>query len=90
MTLDSRHPSVVEAIRHGQIDLVLSIQKDSTEEELTNDYIIRREAVDHDVALITNRHRLPCVWPRLLPGCRSTINDLAAKSWAEFTDAAET
>ena len=87
MPLDSRHPSVVEAIRHGQIDLVLSIQKDSTAEELTNDYIIRREAVDHDVALITNRQ----VAMRLAEAlARVQINDLAAKSWAEYTDAAET
>ena len=85
--LDNRKPGVVEAIRGGQIDLVLNIPKDSTEDELTNDYIIRREAVDHDVALITNRQ----VAMRLAEAlARLEIKDLRARSWAEYTDATET
>ena len=37
-----------------EIDLVINIPKNTQEEELTNDYIIRRKAVDFGVNLITN------------------------------------
>src|SRR5262249_22670801 len=53
--LDGRKPSAADAIREGRIDLVLNIPKDDTEDELTNDYIIRREAANYKVPLITNR-----------------------------------
>ena len=35
------------------VDLVVNIPKNASEEELTNDYTIRRAAVDHGVPLIT-------------------------------------
>ena len=84
--LDNREPSVVDAIRQEQIDLVLNIPKDSSEDELTNDYIIRREAVDHDVPLITNRQ----VAMRLAEAlARMGESDLKVKSWAEYASAVE-
>ena len=79
--LDRRKPSAVDAIRGGTIDLVLNIPKDDTEDELTNDYIIRREAVDYNVPLITNRQtamRLAEALSRVDP------EDLQIKSWREY------
>ena len=52
--LDDGKPNAIEIIRSGSIDLVVNIPKDATERELTNDYRIRRAAVDHGVPLITN------------------------------------
>jgi carbamoyl-phosphate synthase large subunit len=47
-------PNSLELIRSGQVDLVINIPKDASDEELTNDYAIRRAAVDHGIPLITN------------------------------------
>jgi len=41
-------------LRSGKLDLVINIPKNYQEEELTNDYMIRREAVDFGIPLITN------------------------------------
>lgn len=53
--LNSKHPNAIDLIKSGQVDLVINIPKNYQEEELTNDYIIRRTAVDFKVPLITNR-----------------------------------
>ena len=37
-----------------RIDLVINIPKNYREDELTNDYLIRRRAVDFGIPLITN------------------------------------
>ncbi len=52
--LDKKSPNVVEYISSGKLDLVINIPKNFQEEELTNDYTIRRNAVDFAVPLITN------------------------------------
>jgi carbamoyl-phosphate synthase large subunit len=52
--LDGGEPNAVEIIRERKVDLVINIPKDFRKEELTNDYIIRRAAVDFAVPLITN------------------------------------
>lgn len=52
--LDKKSPNVLEYIGARKIDLVINIPKNYQEEELTNDYIIRRNAVDFGVPLITN------------------------------------
>ena len=41
-------------ISEGKIDFVINIPKNYEEEELTNDYLIRRRAIDFAVPLITN------------------------------------
>ncbi|MBN1389026.1 MAG: carbamoyl-phosphate synthase (glutamine-hydrolyzing) large subunit [Candidatus Thermoplasmatota archaeon] len=52
--LEKTSPNSVDHIRDGRIGLVINIPKSNEEEELSNDYIIRRTAVDNDVPLITN------------------------------------
>ncbi len=44
--LSGEKPNVLDLLRSGKIDLVINIPKNYQEEELTNDYIIRRTAVD--------------------------------------------
>lgn len=53
--LNHKHPNAIDLIKSDQVDLVINIPKNYQEEELTNDYIIRRTAVDFKVPLITNR-----------------------------------
>jgi carbamoyl-phosphate synthase large subunit len=52
--LEKASPNVLEYLQGGKIDLVINIPKTFQEEELTNDYLIRRRAVDLGVPLITN------------------------------------
>ncbi|MEA3558800.1 MAG: carbamoyl-phosphate synthase (glutamine-hydrolyzing) large subunit [Candidatus Thermoplasmatota archaeon] len=44
----------LDFIKDGKIGLVINIPKNNEEEELSNDYLIRRTAVDNNVPLITN------------------------------------
>ncbi len=52
--LEKSSPNVLEYLQGGKIDLVINIPKTFQEEELTNDYLIRRRAVDLGIPLITN------------------------------------
>lgn len=47
-------PNTVELIRQRVVDLVINIPKDLSATELSNDYQIRRSAVDYNIPLITN------------------------------------
>ncbi|MBN2325033.1 MAG: carbamoyl-phosphate synthase (glutamine-hydrolyzing) large subunit [Spirochaetes bacterium] len=79
--LEQQSPNTVEYIREGKIDLVINIPKNFQEDELTNDYIIRRSAVDFDVPLITNlqlARRFVEAFARKKPA------DLQVKSWQGY------
>ena len=47
-------PNVLDCLTQRQFDLVINIPKSHDEEELTNDYLIRRRAVDCNIPLITD------------------------------------
>ena len=53
--LNSKGSGAMELIKSKAIELVINIPKNFQEEELTNDYLIRRAAVDYKIPLITNR-----------------------------------
>ena len=52
--LEKGVPNSLDYIREGRIGLVINIPKSNEEEEITNDYLIRRTAVDCAVPLLTN------------------------------------
>jgi carbamoyl-phosphate synthase large subunit len=52
--LDDRPDSAIDVIKSHKVDLVINIPKTYQKEELTNDYLIRRAAVDFGVPLLTN------------------------------------
>ncbi len=52
--LDEKPNSAIDVIKKRQVDLVINIPKHYQKEELANDYLIRRAAVDFDVPLLTN------------------------------------
>ncbi len=78
--LTGKKPNVIEFLESGKIDLVINIPKNYQEEELTNDYIIRRRAVDFAIPLFTN---LQLARRFVEAISRKTLKDLAIKSWAE-------
>ena len=79
--LEDKRPNVLDLLRSGKIDLVINIPKNYQEEELTNDYIIRRTAVDFTIPLFTNvqlaRRFVEAI-------SRKSIADLQIKSWREY------
>jgi len=79
--LDKQQPNTIEYIKSGKIDLVINIPKNYQEEELTNDYIIRRAAVDYAVPLITNI-QLAMRFTESIS--RKSLDDLQIKSWKEY------
>ena len=79
--LEKESPNVVSYIEEGKIDLVINIPKNAQEEELTNDYIIRRKAVDFGVSLITNIQLAERFAETL---ASKSLKDLKIKSWDEY------
>ncbi len=74
-------PQALDLLREHKIDMVVNVPKDLTAGELTNGYMIRRAAVDHNVTLITN--------PRLAAAfinafCSMTLDDITIRSWSEY------
>jgi carbamoyl-phosphate synthase large subunit len=79
--LEKKSPNITSYLAEKKIDLVVNIPKNFQEEELTNDYIIRRKAVDFGIPLITNLQ----VAQRLAEAVYSkSIQDLKIKSWQEY------
>lgn len=78
---EKQSPNTIELIRSREVDLVVNIPKDLSPDELNNDYMIRRSAVDYNVPLITNA-RLASAF--ILAFCKLSIDDLAIKSWEEY------
>ena len=76
-----KSPNAYELIRSRQIDLVINIPKNLSQEELDNDYTIRRAAVDFNVPLITNA-RLASAF--IYAMARYRLEDLRIKSWSEY------
>ncbi len=78
---ENKEPNTLSHISDGKIDLVINIPKNIEKEELDNDYLIRRQAVDFNVPLITNLQ----VAKRLIESMqRTSLDDLKIKSWDEY------
>ncbi|MEW6381606.1 MAG: carbamoyl-phosphate synthase (glutamine-hydrolyzing) large subunit [bacterium] len=79
--LSGEKPNILDYLTGGKIDLVINIPKNFQEDELTNDYIIRRKAVDFAIPLFTNiqlaRRFADAV-------CKKSVKDLQIKSWSEY------
>jgi carbamoyl-phosphate synthase large subunit len=78
---ENKKPNTLDYIKNKLIDLVINIPKDLTSSELSNDYTIRRSAVDFNIPIITNA-RLASAF--LLAVCNLKIEDIAIKSWDEY------
>jgi carbamoyl-phosphate synthase large subunit len=79
--LDGGSPNAVDYIKQRKVDLVINIPKHFQKEELTNDYIIRRTAVDFGVPLITNRQLAERLTEALE---RVPIDQLKVRSWRMY------
>ena len=79
--LDGGAPNALDVLREQRVDLVVNIPKNDRPDELTNGYMIRRNAVDYNVPLITNRQlamRFIEAIARLEP------SEIHTKAWADY------
>jgi len=79
--LEKRDPNILDYLAAKRVDLVINIPKNSQEEELTNDYIIRRRTVDLGIPLITNIQLAQRLAEALT---RKRFDDLHVKSRGEY------
>jgi carbamoyl-phosphate synthase large subunit len=78
---EDKQPNTLEYLKNKMIDLVINIPKDLTKSELSNDYMIRRSAVDYNIPLITNA-RLASAF--IIAFCKMSIDEISIKSWDEY------
>lgn len=79
---DAGVPSALDAIEQQRVDLVINVPKSFEDEELTNDYLIRRKAVDYEASLFTNIQAANLFVEALVT--LDPENDLLAKPWGEY------
>ncbi len=79
--LENKEPNALSYIANGRIDLVINIPKNIEKEELDNDYLIRRKAIDFNVPLITNLQLAKRFVEAIY---RTSHKDLKVKSWDEY------
>jgi carbamoyl-phosphate synthase large subunit len=74
-------PNTLDYIKERKIDLVVNIPKNLSKTELTNDYTIRRSAIDFNIPLITNA-RLASAFIHAF--CGIARDEISLKSWEEY------
>ena len=79
--LEGKSPNALDLIRERKVDLVVNIPKDASDEELENDYNIRRSAVDHGIPLVTNIQLAERLASAL---CEKDLESLEIRSWDEY------
>jgi carbamoyl-phosphate synthase large subunit len=76
-----RSPNVLQHLQERAVDLVINIPKNSAEDELANDYLIRRKAADFGIPLITNIQ----LAQRFVEAIsKKSLAELRIKSWQEY------
>ncbi|MDR2962068.1 MAG: carbamoyl-phosphate synthase large subunit [Bacteroidales bacterium] len=74
-------PNTLDYIKEREIDLVVNIPKNLSKSELSNDYTIRRSAIDFNIPLITNA-RLARAFIEAF--CAIGRDEISIKSWEEY------
>ena len=84
--LDAERPNALDLIESQEVDLVVNVPKSIEEEELTNDYLIRRHAVDRGVPLFANSEAAAMF---ALAIREYGLDQLGAKAWDDYVPRAE-
>ena len=84
---DARQPNTVDYLSERRLDLVINIPKHSGDDELANDYLIRRKAADFGIPLVTNLQLAQRLVEAL---AKKPLEELQAKSWQEYLPAERT
>lgn len=74
-------PQALDLLHNKEIDLLVNINKNLSQGELTNGYKLRRTAVDLNIPLITNS-RLAAAF--IIAVCRTSPDDMEIKPWSQY------
>ncbi|MEF9986303.1 MAG: carbamoyl-phosphate synthase (glutamine-hydrolyzing) large subunit [Bacteroidales bacterium] len=77
----SMEPQAMDMLHKRQIDMVVNIPKNLTQEELENGYKVRRASIDFNIPLITNA-RLASAFINAF--CSIPMDKIQIKSWDEY------
>ncbi|MEK6942658.1 MAG: carbamoyl-phosphate synthase (glutamine-hydrolyzing) large subunit [Nanoarchaeota archaeon] len=78
---EPKEPNVLTYIQEKKIDLVINIPKTLENQELENDYTIRRKAVDFNIPLLTNAQIAKLFIESI---CKKKMEELEIKAWDEY------
>ena len=78
---EKKHPSVLDLLKDGEIDLAINISKPQSERVETDGYIIRRNCIDLGIPLVTNVQAAELLVSSL---ASKKLEDLYIKSWDEY------
>jgi carbamoyl-phosphate synthase large subunit len=78
---EPKEPNIETLIKNRQVDLIINIPKNNRQSELKNDHLIRRQAVDFDIPLITNI-KVARQFIDALAHCRA--KGVEIKAWEEY------
>lgn len=70
---DEEGENVLDLIANHGVELIINIPKNHTKRELTNGYRIRRQAIDHNIPLLTNARLARVPMSRHLSIVRSRV-----------------
>ena len=79
--LEETERNAMTYLKERKIDLVINIPKSYEEEEITNDYLIRRRAVDFNIPLLANA-QIAKLFVEAVSSKK--MEDLEIKSWEEY------
>ncbi len=78
-----KSPNIDEYLKGKKLDLVINIPSNYTPEEVTDGYLIRRQAIDANIPLITNKQITKLLIESLE---KYGVDDLETKSWDEYVN----
>ncbi len=78
---EKQHPSILDLLRSGDIDLVINISESKSTSGETDGFIIRRNCIDLGIPLITNLQAAELLVSALNS---KKMEDLEIKSWDEY------
>jgi carbamoyl-phosphate synthase large subunit len=78
---EAASPNTLEFLSERRLDLVINIPKSTAEQELANDYVIRRKAADFGIPLITN---IQLAQRFVEAMAKKSVAELQIKSWQEY------
>jgi carbamoyl-phosphate synthase large subunit len=79
--LEKKEPNILTYLKERRIDLTINIPKNFEEEELENDYLIRRRSVDFNIPLLTNPQNTKLFVESI---SKLKMEDLEIKDWESY------
>jgi carbamoyl-phosphate synthase large subunit len=78
---EGKTPNVIDYFRNGKIDLVINIPDQDVEQDINDGYMIRRAAIDNNLAVFTNQQKAILFLKAIVT---KKIETLPIKAWDEY------